>query len=90
MPSATRYIQTPGLPARNIGGEAVVITPADSRVHELNPVATLIYEACATGATLDELTVRVTEAFEVTPEQARHDAERLLGGLVVLGLLRAE
>jgi hypothetical protein len=91
MPSVSRYVQTPGLPARTIAGEAVVITPGDSRVHELNPVATLLYEGCSgDGATLDELTLRVTGAFEVMPERARSDAERMLGELVALGLLRAE
>ncbi len=85
--SPERFRQSPGLPARTIGGEAVVITPHDSQVHELNPVGTHLFEACAEPRTLDELVAGLKSAFAVDEATARRDTQAFVERLVALGLL---
>lgn len=64
--------------ARIIGGEAVVVTPADSLVHELDAVATFVWKRCDGSRDGRELAAALTEAFEVSTEEAQRDVEELL------------
>lgn len=64
--------------ARVIGDEAVVITPADSRVHELDPVATFIWSHCDGKRSGWALVDEVVQAFDVERDQAANDVDALL------------
>lgn len=64
--------------ARVIGEEAVVITPADSRVHELDPVATFVWSHCDGKRSGWALVDEVVGTFDVERDQAAHDVDALL------------
>lgn len=64
--------------ARVIGEEAVVITPADSRVHELDPVATFVWSHCDGQRSGWALVDEVVAAFDVERDRAVHDVDALL------------
>lgn len=73
--------------ARVIEGEAVVVTPADSLVHELDPVATFVWERCDGSLTGAAIADAMTSEFEVDLEQARVDLADLLRTLRDRGLI---
>ena len=86
-PSAPTYSMNP-LPrpnpkvaARIINGEAMILTPHDSVLHTLNPVATRVWELLGEHRRLDALVAAIVSEFEVTPETARADVEQLIGEL---------
>lgn len=64
--------------ARVIGDEAIVITPADSLVHELDRVATFVWTRCDGERTGWGLVDAVVEQFEVGRERAARDIDALL------------
>jgi len=73
---------------RTIDGEARIISVRDSRLHQLDPVATFIWEQLEQGrggfgTLLDE----IVGNFEVEQAQAALDLEELLGELERLGLV---
>ncbi len=82
-----RYRLADDVAARNLGGEAVVVTPSDSKVHELDPVGTVAFEACDGRRTVREVAVLVTQAFDVTPEVAERDVAQFLALLEARGVL---
>lgn len=86
-PLETRYRQTSDLAARTIGGEAVVVTPADSLVHELDEVATFVFERCDGSRTAAQLVDEVLAAFAAAPAQVRDDVAGLLATLVARRLV---
>lgn len=75
------------LAARVIGGEAVVVDAGSSRVHELNPVATFVWERCDGTRSGWAIVDAVVEAFEVEREVAARDVAGLLRTLHERGLL---
>lgn len=75
------------LASRVIAGEAVVVSPADSKVHELNAVATFVWERCDGRRSGRELAREVTRAFDVAAGQAEADVARLLETLAARGLV---
>lgn len=79
--------QRPDLAARVIGGEAVVVTPSDSQVHELNAAATWLFEACDGRRSGWQLVDGLTAAFEVDRAQASRDVAALLDQLRDRGLV---
>jgi hypothetical protein len=66
------------LAARVIGGEAVVVTPGDSQVHELNGTATWLFEACDGRRSGWQLAEALCAAFEVERTEAAEDVAALL------------
>ncbi len=75
------------LAARSIAGEAVVVTPADSKVHELDPVATFVFERCDGERSGHDLVRLLLEAFEVAPDVAERDVALLLRTFAERGLV---
>ena len=73
--------------ARVIDGEAVVVTPADSKVHELDEVATFIWERCDGQKPARNLVAALVAAFDVTVQDATTDLLQLLETFVALGLV---
>jgi hypothetical protein len=79
--------QRPDVAARVIDGEAVVVTPADSLVHELDPVATFVWERCTGEQQGRALVAALVAAFEVTPAEAGADLAKLLETFAARGLV---
>lgn len=71
----------PKIAARVVNGEALILTPHDSVLHTLNPVATRIWELMRMNATIQEVVAAVVAEYDVTPETAEADLQELLGDL---------
>ena len=90
----TRYVRAPGFVARRIAGEMVVVPVVSVQVEGggslpffvLNDSASTLWNALESPRAPDELVRILTDAFEVSAEQAGADVELFLREL---GQLRA-
>ena len=82
-----KYAQNPLLAWREIQGEVVIISPEDSRVHELNSTASFIWKQVDSQRSAAEIAERLAEEFDVTYEAALYDTEDLLASFAEKGLL---
>ncbi len=71
----------PKLAIRVICGEAMILTPHDSVLHTLDPVATRIWELMATTDTEDALVAAIVAEFEVDASTARADLRELVADM---------
>jgi len=65
--------QNQDTPTRTIEGEAVVITPDDSQLHNLNLTATHIWERANGEHALEDIFQEMIETFEVEEKELRED-----------------
>jgi hypothetical protein len=66
----------------------LVMSGSDSTLFTLNPTATALWQAADGATPLDEIVERsICSEFEVTPEEARRDAEELAADLSKHGIL---
>ena len=80
-------VRRPHLPWRIIEGRTVIVNPAQGQVHELNSVATVIWEKMDGRRSLEEIAAHLTDEFEVTAEQSDRDIQTLSQTLVDLQLI---
>jgi len=74
--------------ARALGEETMVMSAADSTLFTLNEMASLIWEAADGATPLEEIvTKRICAQFEIAPEVALKDAEKLVEDLAGHGIL---
>ena len=66
--------QNPDTPTRTIEGEAVVITPHDSRLHTLNETGTFIWERADGLRSLQAIASEMKDHFDVSDDQVKADA----------------
>lgn len=66
---------------RELAGEAVLLDPALGCSYTLNPVGTLIWKMLDGQQTLENIVAVLCDSYEVEPEQAHQDIERLLADL---------
>lgn len=81
-------VQNPRVAWRVYDGEAVLVSPDDSRLHQLNPVGTVIWEAADGRTAVSAIVARVCAAFDVEGERAAHDVAAFVASLVAHDLLR--
>ena len=79
--------RNPKLAWREIEGEAVIISPEDSHVHELNETASLVWKRADGKHSADELARVVVESYDVGLAAAKADVDELIEALSVKGLL---
>ena len=79
--------QNPQTSWRVYDGEAVVICPDDSTLNPLNAVGTLIWEAADGKTPFSAIVARISEEFDVEPEQAERDSAVFVEKLCQRGLL---
>jgi predicted transcriptional regulator len=79
--------RNPKLAWREIDGEAVIISPEDSHVHELNETASLIWKNADGKHDLDEIAAAIVEAYDVPVVVAQADVRELITTLSEKGLL---
>ena len=85
---AERYpAQNPRAAWRVYDGRAVIITPEDSRLHTLNEVGTLVWEAADGRTPITDIVARVCGEFEVAVERAAADVDAFVADLARRGLL---
>lgn len=83
-----RYRQNLHAAASVIAGEAAVVTPHDSRLHLLDPVATRVWELCdGDGATLESLVTALMKEFEGEEAEIARDVRSLLKDLQALSVV---
>lgn len=89
--SWSAYAPSGGLIARRLGDEMVIVNLGRSRIYELNPTATRLWELLADGLDVPALARRLAEEYDVDAAVAEDDVVRTLGELADEGLvLRSE
>ena len=89
MPFTDKYVaKATTIASRLLGEETIVMSTIDSTLFSLNPTGSVIWEA-ADGHTLLSSIIdeKVCAEFDITPEQARADAEEFVGKLAEHGIL---
>ena len=81
--------QNPDTPARTIQGEAIVITPHDSKMHTLNETATFIWDRADGTRRLSDIAGEMVSAFSVEESVAKSDALMFAEQAVEKGMLFA-
>ncbi len=81
--------RNPKLAWREIDGEAVIISPEDSHVHELNETASLIWTNADGKHSVDEIAGVIAARYEVELPAAKADVQELIEVLSGKGLLVA-
>jgi hypothetical protein len=81
--------RNPKLAWREIDGEAVIISPEDSHVHELNETASLIWTNADGKHSVDEIAGVIAARYEVELLEAKADVDELIQTLSAKGLLLA-
>lgn len=76
-----------GLIWRRAGDEVIALDLDSSQYFTANETAAAVWAKLADGATQDELVCALCERFEVEPQVAQADVERLLGSLQSEGLI---
>jgi hypothetical protein len=79
--------RNPKLAWREIDGEAVIISPEDSHVHELNETASIIWANADGKHSVDELAGVIAARYEVELTEAKADVDELVEVLSAKGLL---
>lgn len=74
--------QNKELAYRVIEDEAVILTPEDGMLHNLNPVATMIFELASGKRQVKDIVAKVCEEFDVEEKKARKDCLDFLEDLV--------
>lgn len=86
----SKYLsQNPDTPARTIDGEAIIITPDDSKLHTLNDTATYIWDRADGTRTLEAIAADMLDEFEVDAETLRKEAVAFVEDAVQRGLMLA-
>lgn len=85
--SGEAILLNPQLAWREIEGRVVVISPADSVVHELNETASFIWKHADRGHNVSEIAQLLTDEFRVDAAQAKSDTEELLTAFQQKGLV---
>lgn len=67
---------------RELDGEAILLDPQAGCSYNLNPVGTLIWKLLDGQHDAEAIVTAICEAYEVEPEQARQDMQRLLDDLL--------
>jgi Coenzyme PQQ synthesis protein D (PqqD) len=74
--------------ARELDGEMMIMSAADSTLFSLNETATAIWQAADGRTPLSEIVAhRICPEFEVEPEEAYRDAVELVESLARHGIL---
>ena len=68
--------------SRILAGEAIVLTPMDSKVHSLNETGSRIWELLDDEPTVGEVVAQIYSEFKVSEEQAEADVISFLDQLV--------
>ena len=81
--------RNPKLAWREIDGEAVIISPEDRHVHELNETASLIWTNADGKHSVDQIAGIIATRYEVELLEAKADVDELIEVLSAKGLLQA-
>ena len=80
--------RNPKVAARVINGEAMILTPHDSVLHTLNPVATRVWELLPHRQTLATMVEALTNEYDVASDEVERDVKELVAALVERQILQ--
>ncbi len=83
-----RYSLEPHARFRVLDDEGIFILQEAGEVVVVNKLGAFIVERLRAGKTLDQIGEAIATEYEVSPERARADAERLISELTEAGALR--
>jgi hypothetical protein len=73
--------------SRVLAGEAIVLTPQNSKIHSFNETGSRIWELLADEPTVKEVMAQIRSEFEVGEEQAQADVIAFLEELAAKGMV---
>lgn len=79
--------QRSNLLVRKVGDELVVLDQIANQVHQLNAVASLVWELCDGSSSVSTMVAQVKERYDVESDAAERDVQNLLAQFTELGLL---
>ena len=84
-----RYVaRSTAIASRALGDETMVMSATDSTLFTLDEVASVIWEAADGVTPLNEIVAnKICTKYDIAPEAAMKDAERLVEGLAEHGIL---
>lgn len=71
-----------------LDGEAIIINLATGSYYAMNDVGALVWRAIEQHCSLDEITRRVVDGYDVALDRARADVASLAEGLMAAGVIR--
>ena len=81
------YRVKPGLVAQSVDGELLILNREQEEIHQLNPVASFIWNKLDGQITQEQLVMAISEKYEVDQAVAKHDLEALIHQLSDLKLI---
>jgi len=81
------YRIKPGLITQSVDGELLVLNRQREQIHQLNPVASFIWQRLDGQMTQEQLIEVITEKYDIEQDVAKHDLESLLNQLSDLQLI---
>ena len=75
------------LAVENSDGELIVLDKNVGKVHQLNQSAALVWHGLSEGLVIDEIAIRIIDAFDVGRDKAVSDVQTTITQLRDLGLL---
>ncbi len=86
MSTESRYVRDPSLPFQEIEGQAVVVFPARREFHQMDEVATFLWNRLDRPRSAAEMARALCAEFEVDPDRAMKDILSFLDDLEQKGL----
>jgi hypothetical protein len=77
----------PDLAIESADGELIVLDKAAGKVHQLNSSASFVWNCLGDGLAVDEIALKLSEAFDVEPETALSDVKATLAQFEGLSLV---
>lgn len=87
-PSGQRFAPSPGVRARRVGEETVLLDLGSDRYFALNEVGAEIWAGIERGLAAGEILAELVSVFEAEEERVRGDLDDLLAKLLAEGLIR--
>jgi hypothetical protein len=77
-PAPGRWAPGPDVIVRRTGDTAVIVDLRTNKIFELDPVAARVWDLLTESPDESTLLSRLTDEFDVDPDQLRHDVRALL------------
>ena len=88
--SGSRIRPAPGVLAKRVDDEIVLVNMETNRIYELNRTAASLWDLLGPGATPAELSERMAEDFDIEKERLESEVDQVLKQLAAERLIRSE
>jgi len=90
LASGSRIRPAPGVLAKRVDDEIVLVNMETNRIYELNRTAASLWDLLGGGATSAELSERMAAEFDIEQEQLSSEIDEVLRQLAMERLIRSE